>query len=104
VKSTSLWLPILAALISVGAGAYLLTEHAEASDSIFNPFLHGIGAYFIARGLYMGWAAARTADQLNASQRDAKCPFCFEDIHAGAFVCPHCQRDLVPAGHGPRPG
>ena len=40
-------------MIAIGAGVYLLTTQSAESNSIFNPFLHGIGAYFVAKGLYM---------------------------------------------------
>lgn len=60
---------ILAAIISIVAGAYMLTSQAQASDSIFNVFLRGIGAYLIARGIWMAVAAARRADMLELLQR-----------------------------------
>ena len=44
----------LAALISIGAGLYLLTSESAAQEmTVFDVLMHGIGAYFIARGLYM---------------------------------------------------
>jgi hypothetical protein len=59
----------LATVISIGAGIYMLTTHAQASNSIFNPFLHGIGAYFVARGLWMGVAWGRRSDALELLER-----------------------------------
>ena len=44
----------VAALVSVGAGIYLLTsESASAQTTVFDALMHGIGAYLIARGLWM---------------------------------------------------
>jgi len=43
-----------AALVSIGAGIYLLTsESASADATVFDALMHGIGAYFVARGLWM---------------------------------------------------
>ena len=43
-----------AAIVSIGAGVYLLThESASADSTVFDILMHGIGAYFVARGLWM---------------------------------------------------
>jgi multisubunit Na+/H+ antiporter MnhC subunit len=48
-------LSIIAALISIGAGIYMLGHHSAANTpTVFDILLHGIGAYFIGKGLYMG--------------------------------------------------
>jgi hypothetical protein len=106
-KVRFLWLPALAAIVSVGAGLYLIGTQSAASNSIFNPLLHGIGAYFVARGLFMGWSASREVenasrladqvDMLRDRERLGQCPFCLEDMHLEAEVCPHCQREVSPA-------
>lgn len=66
-RKTPLWPAIVAALIAVGAGVYLLLTHTVASNSVFDPLLHAAGAYFIARGIFMGWSAARTVEQIEAA-------------------------------------
>lgn len=51
---TTNYLGVLASLISVGAGLYLLNESSAAEQAtVFDALMHGIGAYFIARGLWM---------------------------------------------------
>lgn len=50
-------LDILAALGSIGAGLYLLTSQAVSPDSYIELLAHGIGVYFIAKGIYMGRTA-----------------------------------------------
>ena len=45
---------VLAALVSIGAGIYLLqTQSASEDATIFDAIMHGMGAYFVARGLWM---------------------------------------------------
>lgn len=53
---------IAAAVIAILSGAYLLTEQAAVSNSIFNPLLHGIGGYVLARGIWMLRQAGRNED------------------------------------------
>lgn len=53
---------IVAGLIAIGAGISLITTHAAESNSLFNPLLHGIGWYFIARGIWMIRQAGRQED------------------------------------------
>ena len=65
---------IAAALVSIGAGIYLLqSESASADTTVFDILMHGIGAYFIARGLWMfsslGYAAARVGRSESAVAR-----------------------------------
>ena len=56
----SAMLGALAAVVSIGAGAYLLSsESASADSTVFDVLMHGIGAYFVARGLWMISALAR---------------------------------------------
>ncbi len=43
-----------AGLVSIGAGVYLLQAHSVGQESNwFEVIGHGMGAYFIAKGLYM---------------------------------------------------
>ncbi len=45
---------VAAALVSIGAGIYLLSgESASADTTVFDILMHGIGAYCVARGLRM---------------------------------------------------
>lgn len=53
---------VVAAVVAIVAGVYMLTTQAAAANSIFNPLLHGIGLYFIARGLWMLRHAGREDD------------------------------------------
>lgn len=47
-------LVIAAAVVSIGAGIYLLTSESVSQETtVFDALMHGIGAYFVARGLYM---------------------------------------------------
>jgi|RhiMethySRZTD1v2_1073278.scaffolds.fasta_scaffold1733596_2 multisubunit Na+/H+ antiporter MnhC subunit len=47
-------LGIAAAIVSIGAGVYLLqSESASAETTVFDILMHGIGIYFIARGMWM---------------------------------------------------
>jgi multisubunit Na+/H+ antiporter MnhC subunit len=45
---------IAAAIVAIGAGIYLLSgESASQEMTVFDLLMHGIGAYFVARGLWM---------------------------------------------------
>lgn len=56
-------LDVAATLVSVGAGVYLLTRHSVSVDipgvgqqggqSWFEVIAHGMGAYFVAKGIWM---------------------------------------------------
>lgn len=68
---------VLGALVSVGAGIYLLTSHSVEQSPIgqswFEILAHGIGAYFVARGLWMigqtiqGGGELRALDRINGA-------------------------------------
>jgi hypothetical protein len=62
-------LEAIAALIAIIAGIYLLTTQAADTNSIFNPLLHGIGAYILARGIWMLRHAGRTEDIVDRLDR-----------------------------------
>jgi hypothetical protein len=56
-------LGVIAGLVSVGAGIYLLlSESASAETTVFDVLMHGIGAYFIARGLWMLYSLRSATD------------------------------------------
>jgi multisubunit Na+/H+ antiporter MnhC subunit len=64
VRGWSWLLGLAAAIVSVGAGIYLLqSESASAEATVFDVLMHGIGAYFIARGLWMGSALRHRGEQ-----------------------------------------
>jgi len=53
-KAASVIVGITAAVVSIGAGLYLLlNESAVAETTVFDILMHGIGAYCVARGLWM---------------------------------------------------
>lgn len=62
---------VTAALFAIGAGLYLLQYNAVSTGggtSWFQIIGHGMGAYFIGKGLFMGRAAyisARSLDHLS---------------------------------------
>jgi hypothetical protein len=62
-------LEALAAVIAIIAGIYMLTTQAATENSIFNPLLHGIGLYFLARGIWMLRHAGRTEDIVDRLDR-----------------------------------
>jgi hypothetical protein len=43
----------IAGLVAVGAGIFLLAHQNESGDTWLEVLAHGVGIYFIARGLYM---------------------------------------------------
>ena len=48
------WLGVVASLIAIGAGIYLLTSSSASPDTtVFDVLMHGIGGYCIARGVWM---------------------------------------------------
>ena len=66
---------IAAAVVSIGAGIYLLTsESASEQTTVFDALMHGIGAYFIARGLWMITKMARSFDAPATAEREATNP------------------------------
>jgi hypothetical protein len=48
-------LKAVSGLIAIGAGAYLLQTQAAGDDSFLEVIAHGMGAYFVAKGLFI-WA------------------------------------------------
>lgn len=62
-------LDVIPALASVGAGLYMLSSQTVSSDSIFNVFLHGIGVYFIAKGIYMARTSYLQAELVSATRQ-----------------------------------
>jgi hypothetical protein len=43
----------IAGLVAVGAGIYLLSRQSASGDTWLEVVAHGVGIYFIARGLFM---------------------------------------------------
>lgn len=50
----------------IAAGLWLLTTQPADSNSLFGPWMHGIGLYFIAKGLYVGPSLIAQADASRA--------------------------------------
>jgi hypothetical protein len=58
---------VLATLGCFAAGGYLLSSHSIGAPSWFDLLAHGIGLYFIAKGLFVGASMSqqfRAADAL----------------------------------------
>lgn len=51
-----------AGLIAIGAGISLIGTHTAAANSVFNPLMHGLGWYMVARGLWMLRQAGKAED------------------------------------------
>jgi hypothetical protein len=57
---------VIPALIAIGAGVYLLSGQSTTGQSTwFSLIAHGIGAYFIAKGLFMARTTYLQADACN---------------------------------------
>lgn len=50
-------LDVLAALLCIGGGLYLLQTNSVGSSSWFQVIAHGMGVYFIGKGLFVGRSA-----------------------------------------------
>lgn len=61
---------LLSSALCVGAGAYLLQTQAVGESSWFEAIAHGMGIYFIGKGVFI-WGSlglqGRTVDALEAS-------------------------------------
>jgi hypothetical protein len=53
VRIVGLLTNLLAGLIGVGAGIYLLAQYGETGPTWLEVIAHGSGAFFVACGLYM---------------------------------------------------
>lgn len=64
---------VVAALLAIGAGIYLLQSQSVGNlaegESWFEVLAHGIGVYFIARGLWMLSHAGRQHDVIDRLDR-----------------------------------
>jgi len=60
---------IVSALVCIAAGVYLLTSQTQAEGSFLEVLAHGIGIYFIGKGLYVGSALRMQARQLQAQEK-----------------------------------
>ena len=61
------WVDAAATVICIAAGVYLLSIQTVAENSVFESISHGIGIYFIGKGLFVGrntHLAAEAADRL----------------------------------------
>jgi hypothetical protein len=56
-------------LLSIGAGIYLLSTSSPASDSGLIVIAHGMGAYFVSKGLWMGRSLYMQSEIVDATQK-----------------------------------
>jgi len=73
------FIDIASALICIGAGLYLLQYNSPAQTTWFQIIAHGMGIYFIGKGLFIARSThlqARAADALEtlAARDDAVAP------------------------------
>lgn len=74
---------ILGAVVCIGAGAYLLTiQSAAEGTTIFEAIAHGMGAYFIGKGLFVGAMAVIQTDSRDFLRQLVE--FCRAAPRAGA--------------------
>lgn len=61
-------LDALAVIVCLGAGAYLLLSQTADSSSYLQVLGHGIGGYFVAKGLWMARSLQLASRQLSATE------------------------------------
>lgn len=62
------FLGVLSTIVSIVAGVFLLDTKAANENSLIEVLIHGIGIYFIAKGLFMGPSLivqAKTEEAIN---------------------------------------
>jgi hypothetical protein len=74
----------------------LICESASDTPTVFDALMHGIGAYFVARGIWMvaslrGQTSPKA--EIVVARTHKECPHCKEQMRRDATVCPHCQRE-----------
>lgn len=92
---------LIAGAISICAGLYLVATRAAGSNSMIEVLAHGMGWYFVARGVYMLSPAKglttsmRNFFKLHAEEK-MRCSVCYGAVHAEAEKCRHCGVDAAP--------
>lgn len=62
-------LDVVASLGSIGAGVYLVLSKTVAPNSYLQVIAHGIGIYFIAKGLFIGRSLYLAAESTKALRK-----------------------------------
>lgn len=65
-------LALISAFGCIAAGLYLLDAQAAAEDSLIETLMHGIGIYFLAKGLYLGASLYLQDDMRTMMRRSAE--------------------------------
>ncbi len=78
---------IIATLLSIGAGVYLLSEHSASvagvqGSSWLEVIAHGMGAYFVAKGLWMARSLHLQAETVDAGRAAAAAGRAAAEFHA----------------------
>jgi ribosomal protein L40E len=92
---------LIAGAISICAGLFLVSTRAAGSNSMIEVLAHGMGWYFVARGVYMlGPAKGLTASMRSFfklhAEENMRCSVCYGVVHAEATKCRHCGSDAKP--------
>lgn len=85
----------VAALVAIGAGIYLLSQvstDASVGRSWFEVIAHGMGAYFIAKGIFMFRSSEQRRDQVRAVEKAAQTSLAVRDGAAAASTAPAARR------------
>jgi len=96
---------VVSALVAVGAGVYMLTlQTAAQGTTIFEAMAHGIGAYFIAKGLFIGGSLWRQDEGTNRSGCSSISPLSNMSGRARALharTIPGCRPHRTVSGPAP---
>lgn len=111
---------LVGGIACVAAGGYLLASKTVNVDSYLQVVAHGIGLYFVGKGLYLLQAASRQSTQFwqlrdlrvtlsdlattlrseysipQSGPVEKECKHCRKPVPPTASVCFHCGRDIKP--------
>ncbi len=60
---------VIGGIVSIGAGIYLLIHNTQAQSDVFDVLIHGIGAYFVGKGLWMISQATSRSGQIEIARK-----------------------------------
>lgn len=92
---------VVSGAIAIFAGLYLLSTRAAGSNSMIEVLAHGMGLYFVARGIYMlapsrgVTSSMRQFFKMHAAET-MRCSVCYGAVHAKATKCRHCGSEADP--------